>query len=38
MFICSTSQRVIDYLLLDLKQEKSIASELSRPQGALAEV
>lgn len=38
MFICSRSQRVIDYLMLDLNHKKSIASELSRPQGALAKV
>lgn len=38
MFNCSRSQRLIDYLMLDLKQEKSTASALSRPQGALAKV
>lgn len=38
MFISSRSQRAIDYLMLDLKHENSFASELSRPQGALAKV
>lgn len=36
MFIYSRSQGVIDYLMVDLKHGKSIASELGRPQGALA--